>query len=31
MAKRGFKFIAVHSDINLLREGTVALLKALKG
>lgn len=30
MAKRGFKFIAVHSDLNLLREGTAALLKALK-
>jgi len=31
MAKRGFKFIAVHSDLNLLREGTAGLLKALKG
>jgi len=30
MAKRGFKFIAVHSDLGLLREGTAALLKALK-
>jgi 4-hydroxy-2-oxoheptanedioate aldolase len=31
MAKRGFKFIAVHSDLNLVREGTAGLLKALKG
>jgi len=30
MAKRGFKFIAVHSDLSLLRESTAALLKALK-
>jgi 4-hydroxy-2-oxoheptanedioate aldolase len=31
MAKRGFRFIGVYSDLNLLREGAAAALKALKG
>jgi 2-keto-3-deoxy-L-rhamnonate aldolase RhmA len=31
MAKRGFRFIAVASDLNIVREGTAAILKALKG
>lgn len=30
MKARGFRFIAVHSDLNLLREGAAAVLKALK-
>lgn len=29
MVKRGFKFIAIGSDLNLLREGTAAILKAV--
>jgi len=31
MKARGFRFIGVHSDLNLLREGAAAVLKALKG
>jgi len=31
MAERGFRFIGVYSDLNLLREGAAAALKALKG
>ena len=31
MAKRGFKFLTIGSDLGLLREGAAALLKALKG
>ena len=30
MAKRGFKFIAVSSDLNILRKGAAEILKALK-
>ncbi|HZT24776.1 MAG TPA: aldolase/citrate lyase family protein [Pseudolabrys sp.] len=30
MAKRGFRFIAVASDLNIFREGTAAILNALK-
>ena len=30
MAKRGFRFLAVGSDLGFLREGTAAQLKALK-
>lgn len=30
MAKRGFRFIAVASDLNILRDGTAAVLKLLK-
>jgi len=30
MAKRGFKFITVGSDVGLLRDGAAAMLKALK-
>jgi 4-hydroxy-2-oxoheptanedioate aldolase len=30
MAKRGFKFITIGSDLGLLREGAAAVLKALK-
>jgi 4-hydroxy-2-oxoheptanedioate aldolase len=31
MAKRGFKFITIGSDLGLLREGAAAVVKALKG
>jgi len=31
MVKRGFRFVAVTSDLNILREGTAAVLKTLKG
>jgi len=31
MAKRGFRFITVGSDLGILREGAAAQLKALKG
>ena len=31
MAKRGFKFIAVHSDLNLLRDGTAAIAEGVEG
>jgi 4-hydroxy-2-oxoheptanedioate aldolase len=31
LAKRGFKFITVGSDLGILREGAVAQVKALKG
>jgi 4-hydroxy-2-oxoheptanedioate aldolase len=31
MAKRGFRFIAVASDLGIVREGAAAILKALKG
>ncbi|HEY6026636.1 MAG TPA: aldolase/citrate lyase family protein, partial [Pseudolabrys sp.] len=31
MAKRGFRFITVGNDLGVLREGTAAQLKALKG
>jgi 4-hydroxy-2-oxoheptanedioate aldolase len=31
MAKRGFRFIAVASDLGVVREGTAAILKTLKG
>ncbi len=30
LAKRGFKFITVGSDLGLLRDGAAAVLKALK-
>jgi 4-hydroxy-2-oxoheptanedioate aldolase len=30
MAKRGFKFITIGSDVGLLREGAAAMVKALK-
>ncbi len=30
MAKRGFKFITIGSDLGILREGAAAVLKALK-
>jgi len=30
MAKRGFRFIAVASDLGIVRDGAVAILKALK-
>jgi 4-hydroxy-2-oxoheptanedioate aldolase len=30
MAKRGFRFVAVGSDLGLLRDGAVAQLKALR-
>jgi 4-hydroxy-2-oxoheptanedioate aldolase len=31
MAKRGFRFLAVGSDLGILREGAAAQIKALKG
>ena len=30
MAKRGFRFITIGSDLGILREGAAAVLKALK-
>ena len=31
MAKRGFRFLTVGSDLGLVRDGALAQLKALKG
>ncbi len=31
MAKRGFKFIAIGSDLGIVREGAAGMLKALRG
>ena len=31
MAKRGFRFLAVGSDLGFLRDGAAAQLKTLKG
>jgi 4-hydroxy-2-oxoheptanedioate aldolase len=31
MAKRGFKFITIGSDLGILREGAAAQVKALRG
>jgi hypothetical protein len=31
MAKRGFRFLSVGSDLGLVRDGAVAQVKALRG